>query len=287
MRAPVLHVRRSTHSRARHDWRILDRSSPMPPLAATLVLLALACSDGVDAPAMATDAAPAAGLCDGSSSARLAHVVSGGGQAYPDVAFTNPHGYRFFVIDGGCRFWAGENYTKGVRAGTLTPAMADSIGRRLQFGDFARLKQCTPDGIDDAASSLLSDGTNTVNAACKSDGAPVGYVEMVHNLSTVVQELPEGPPADLPLRVAAIADDLPPDPPSPSPWSLSWSPREVLTGLFALAADSGRLVTDPDEVFYLRSLRQQTPMNSSPHGVRVRTRPATHSWSSPATRRPR
>jgi hypothetical protein len=240
------------------------RSSPR--LVALLALGAAACGGGLDPGSTVVPAA----LCDGSASPRLAYVVSGGGQPYPGVPFTNAYGYEFFVIDGGCHYWAGGDYAKGIRTGTLTAAAAADISRRLHLGELARLKGCSPRPVFDAPAVLLGDGVDTVSAGCEAPGAPAGYAETWANLPGVFQQLLAGGPAELPVRVAAIADEFPRDPQPAQPWTLSWSPQEIVAELSALEPGSGRLVSAPGELPALRMLRAHVPKDTYPNGVRVR-----------------
>ena len=208
-------------------------------------------------------------MCDGSSTARLTYQVAGGGLAYPEYHFTGAYGHQFFVIDGTCRYWVGEDYDKGIRTGTLSSAAEEDISKRLHWADFHRLKQpCRPGGIPHTPAIILSDGVNKVSGDCDESSAPEGHVEAFTNVAKVLEQLMAGGvQAALPIQVVSIADIWPAQP--VVPWTLSWSPREVLADYHSLTPDAGRVVTDAGEVSALRALRTRILPPGLPRATKV------------------
>jgi len=213
-----------------------------------MLLLSVACSE-------AEDSANAL-LCDGSSGARLVYSDDGG-NVPTTYSFSHAYGHSFFVVDGSCRYWAGEEYLKGVRTGTLTPERASGIARDLHYSQFARLKAYTGSDCPDATTRTLSDGTNNVRCTCDCrDQTPVEYQQAFSRLDGVFRQLFDaGAPAELPIRVIAT-DQTHPDY-TAAAWPLTWSPREVLwNGTTRPSPSAGRLVTEAMELTALRMLRQ-------------------------------
>jgi hypothetical protein len=224
------------------------------------------CADGPDA---GGDRAAAGPLCDGTTAPRLVYLNSGGGPLPPSFSFSGAYGHAFFVIDGTCRYWAGEAYLRGIRTGMLDPRRADAIADELHRADFARLAPYTGRSCPDASTRTLSDGTSHVRCTCDcACNAPAEYTAAFGRVDAIFAELyAQGGPADLPIRVIAIASGQ--QSTTAPPWPLPWSPAEV-----AVAADaspppsSGRLVTDATELMSLRQLRDRS--TSSSLGIEVR-----------------
>lgn len=240
-------------------------------------------ADAVPADAAKADAAPAdatrgdvapdvapARLCDGSGSVRLVFANHGGGPLWSTFSFSGAYGHAFFVVDGSCRYWAGQAFLRGIRTGTLTQPRADAIARELHYAAFERLKAFSGRACPDASTRTLSDGTHRVSCTCDySHQAPAEYTEAFARVQGVLTELFDGgAQADLPIRVIATE---PEGGGAVLTWPLGWSPADVLVPLQPNPpANAGRLVTDAAEVRQLRTLRASFPNLDHPMGIKVR-----------------
>jgi hypothetical protein len=263
----------SSWCRTRHDRDTWIRSGRGPLVA----LLAVACArtealpPGSDAAAAPVDVAPARVLCDGSAGPRLVYA-NRGGFVSQEFRFYSAYGHEFFVITGDCRFWAGADYLKGIRTGTLDAAAAATVASQLHHADFASLPASSGMDCPDASVRTLGDGARAVDChcTCPQDGPPA-VREVFTNLSDVLSRLLAAPAAELPIRVMAYPRDGKPGPTDPVlAWPLPWSPAEGVPAMLP-TPDSGKLVTAPEELTALRALRMMAVQKMMFGGLPVET----------------
>ena len=261
-----------------HDRHVAGRSFAVIPA----LLLAGCWSPPLASPPLASPRAPdarpepahdvaadaPADLCDGSAGPRLIFNNPAGIAMLPG-AFPGYGTQAFFVIDGHCRYWAGESFLKGIHTGTLSPARAQSIAALLHHQELSRLTSIYKGACPDSPPRTVSDGVNNVRCSCNCElaGSPE-YDEIFRNVSPIFRELFDtGTPAQLPIRVLMNGPETDGrvSPIEPVPWPLAWSPA-LLQGQ---PSETGRLVIATDELMALRQLRQAAPDPDFRLGIRV------------------
>jgi hypothetical protein len=202
----------------------------------------------------APDAAPAAfRLCNGGSDAELTFLTGGGGRPRAFHSFYAANGELLLVIDGSCRYWAGEHYTRGLRTGQLSEAQAAAIARDARLGELSVIATDTGTPYPDGSGYTIA--TRTQIAYCSGSCKRAENQKVYDHLLRIQRELFDaGEPAPVPIQVVATAGNA--SGRTPLSWTLPWSPAEVIVSADA-GALAGRLVTDAAEVAYLRGLREQ------------------------------
>lgn len=205
-------------------------------------------------------------LCDGSQEMRFTFATSGG-FVWESYSFTNQYGLTFLLIDGSCRYFAGENYMLGIISGTLTQAEADELSNDVHWnelsgwGDWGTRKDAPcPD------SGLVSLSRSNVVAACScgcDPTAPKGLADALAKSYAWVQRLmTQGKPLDGPVSAIAMPTSSGSSTTAPTTWPLTRSMSSI-ANLFYEQGDA-RLQTgtgpyarfdDPAEATKLREVR--------------------------------
>jgi hypothetical protein len=216
-------------------------------------------------------------LCDGSADMRLVFVV-GGGFVDSTYFFTNPHGHAFFAVDGKCRFFAGQNYMRGILTGTLSPAQADQLSADVHWdalagwGDWGTAKDF---GCPDAGGLTLIRAKVAASCTCGCDDkAPQGLGDALGKAYEWVEKLTSsGTPVDGPVTAIILSDRSVGGPVNQPKfdWPLS-RPSASIPGLVLESGNSGFLMGDvgvrfDDAADYakLREMRSATTMTDVPN----------------------
>jgi hypothetical protein len=224
----------------------------------------------------AKDAGPAhEPLCDGTQDMRLEYLVEGG---FVDSTyyFTNPHGHTFFAIDGKCRFFAGDNFMRGIISGTLTSAQADQLSADVHWDALAGWGDWpgSPSGCADGSGVTLIREKVSVTCVCGcGDKAPKGLDDAQTKAYAWVEKLMSmGKALDGPVSAIVLSDrDVGGSVNQPKfDWPLSRSITSipgllVESGSAFLMAGAGVRFDDAADYAKLRSLRAATVMADVPN----------------------
>jgi hypothetical protein len=234
----------------------------------TLIALTVSCTGTSTEESGSTQA-----LCDGSTSARLSYLSSGG-QVDQDYEFYGVYGHAAFVVDGQCRFWVSGSPLEGLRTGTLDGGMADEIARKLHRGSLVTLsRQRDTQSCPDAGELLIGDGTHAINCSCGCDaGLPAATKEAFANVDAIYRSLQAmGGPYDGPLRAVSIREDAGVVIPSRVlPWTLALRPADLLLEGPWPKRDSGKAIDAPADRTELRKLRTMAIPLQTGAGFHVR-----------------
>jgi hypothetical protein len=176
-------------------------------------------------------------LCDGSDEIRFMYE-SAGGHVDDAYGFTNPYGHAFLFVDGSCRYFAGDNYMRGIASGTLTQAEADELSKDVHWreldawtwgvvGEFS---------CPDAGSVTLNKARVSASCSCGCDkGAPKGLeAALAKGYEWVERLVSEGAPLEGPISAVALeASAGVSDPPS------AWPLTKTLSSIPNLIVERG------------------------------------------------
>jgi hypothetical protein len=243
-----------------------------------LLLLLIACGSVVDsnpshgsagagsdsfAGSASTRARARVPLCDGSTDIRITYEL-GGGAVEETYGFTNPDGFAFFLIDGSCRYYAGQNYMRGIVSGTLTPGEAQEFSTDLHWSELDGWTWGAKElGCPDASGATLSKAGVAATCTCGCDaGAPKGLDAALSKAYAWVERLTrEGQPLDGPVSAVALSSSA-----ADMPVVLAWPLTRTLRSISNLIVERGdaRLwmgtgpwarFTDTAEIMKLREMR--------------------------------
>jgi hypothetical protein len=213
----------------------------------------------------AGDAGPSAadGLCDGTTSVRLAVSFESGGGLAPVSPFSFPHG-RFFVLDGRCRFIAQNDALAGLHNGTLTQRQAGELAADLAVADLASLHSTRATCVDGWV-TLIAASTAAVSCSCSDCGADTFADSVMERAELWLDRLfLLGVPIVGPVRALAA----PRAPPSMLSCghalsAIAWPLTRSMLDVPGLVVDdagrraAGAVFDDPDEAAALRAVRAQ------------------------------
>lgn len=190
-------------------------------------------------------------LCDGSASIRFSATL-GGGMVMPSYVFTNPYGWSFFYVTGGCEYFLGGSVQDGVKSGKLDPARAQELATAVHRSNIPSYSSWLDMGCPDAGNVAISDGTSSAYCSCGCDpDAPKGLESAIDAASQWKEKLwNEGSPLDGPVAAAAQTKEVTAQP--AKAWPLSWP----ITDLPLPNEPGGKVVTDAGDAAKLRGLRE-------------------------------